>query len=116
MGSACPPAVPCRPCGRVLTWQGLAKKLFAWGIPLIRSVVVPDDVGDIAATVRDLEERNTRLQHHLSQFAHMRTCAQLVHVHATMQQNFHLDRIGAWSYVNMAKPFVRHELRFAAVG
>ena len=35
----------------------LAKKLFAWGIPLIRSVVVPDDVGDIAATVRDLKSR-----------------------------------------------------------
>eukprot|EP00966_Prymnesium_polylepis_P080581 1867322-Prymnesium_polylepis.1 len=27
---------------------------------------------------RPAEERNTRLQHHLSQFAHMRTCAQLV--------------------------------------
>ena len=39
------------------------------------------------------------------------TCSlQLVHVHATMLHNFHLDRIGAWSYVNMAKLFVRYEL------
>ena len=42
---------------------------------------------------------------------HVPTCSlHFVHVHATMQQNFHLDRIGAWSYVNMAKLFVRYEL------
>ena len=45
---------------------------------------------------------------------------QLVHVHATMLHNFHLDQqFQHWrrvSYINMAKPFVRHELRFAAVG
>ena len=42
---------------------------------------------------------------------HVPTCSlHFVHVHATMLHNFHLDRIGAWSYVNMAKLFVRYEL------
>ena len=49
------------------------------------------------------------------------TCSlQLLHVHATVLHNFHLDQqFQHWrmvSYINMAKPFVRHELRFAAVG
>ena len=45
---------------------------------------------------------------------------QLVHVHATMLHNFHLgptfQHWRMWSYINMAKPFVSHELRIAAVG
>ena len=42
---------------------------------------------------------------------HVPTCSlHFVHVHATMLHNFHLDHIGAWSYVNMAKLFVRYEL------
>ena len=49
------------------------------------------------------------------------TCSlQLLHVHATVLHNFHLDQqVQHWrmvSYINMAKLFMRHELRFAAVG
>ena len=49
------------------------------------------------------------------------TCSlQLLHVHATVLHNFHLDQqFHHWrmvSYINMAKPFMRYELRFAAVG
>ena len=44
----------------------------------------------------------------------------LVHVNAIMLHNFHLDQqFQHWhmvSYINMAKPFMRYELRFAAVG
>ncbi|KAL3931628.1 MAG: hypothetical protein SGPRY_001044 [Prymnesium sp.] len=41
---------------------------------------------------RPPEERNTRLQHHLSQFAHMRTCAQLVQA-AEVAHRRHYDLI-----------------------
>jgi hypothetical protein len=39
---------------------------------------------------RPMTERTTRLQHHLSQFVHMRTCAKLVEAREVLE-GFHHD-------------------------
>ena len=48
------------------------------------------------------------------------TCARGRHVHSTMLHNFRLgptfQHWPMWSYINIAKPFVSHELRIAALG
>ena len=41
---------------------------------------------------RPMTERTTRLQHHLSQFVHMRTCAKLVEARE-VREGFHYDVI-----------------------
>jgi hypothetical protein len=41
---------------------------------------------------RPSRERETRMQHHLSQFAHMRTCAQLIQAHE-VAEGFHFDMV-----------------------